>query len=91
MGAFWPINQGHSLLGRAGNPGLSVALDDPTISAHHARVLASARPGRIKLVDLGSTNGTFVQNIRLEPGQPRELVDGELIQLGGLTMVVKII
>ncbi|MFN3762519.1 MAG: FHA domain-containing protein [Anaerolineae bacterium] len=40
------------------DPRCAVALDDPTVSARHARL--EYRDGVWRVTDLGSTNGTFV-------------------------------
>jgi DNA-binding NtrC family response regulator len=41
-----------------------VKLNDPFVSRHHCSI--EHRNGRVLLVDLGSTNGTYVENIRIE-------------------------
>lgn len=51
---------------------------DLDVSARHAEI--TAREGRHFLRDLGSTNGTFVNGVRL--AAPRELRDGDVIMLG---------
>jgi DNA-binding NtrC family response regulator/pSer/pThr/pTyr-binding forkhead associated (FHA) protein len=59
-----------------------VAVDDPFVSARHARI--EARDGSWQLVDLGSTNGTFlggarVQRTELPIGVPVTLGEAELM------------
>ena len=66
-------------------------MDHPTTSSRHAVLLASARPGRVKLEDLGSTNGTFVGDQQLERGRKQELRDGDKLRFGGLRVIVKIV
>jgi pSer/pThr/pTyr-binding forkhead associated (FHA) protein len=90
-GVHWPIFQGSNTVGRRGNDGVDVPIDDATTSSRHACLLASACPGRIKLEDLGSTNGTFVGPTRLVAGQRRELSDGDQVRFGGFSVIVKII
>jgi pSer/pThr/pTyr-binding forkhead associated (FHA) protein len=91
-GTFWPIYQGQNMVGRKGAaPGLAVEIDHPTTSSRHAMVLASARPARIKLEDLGSTNGTFVSDQVLERGRKHELRDGDTVRFGGFTAIIKIV
>lgn len=91
-GTFWPLYQGQNLVGRkAAAPGLSVEIDHPTTSSRHALLLASARPARIKLEDLGSTNGTYVNDQPLERSRKLELRDGDSIRFGGFTAIVKIV
>jgi pSer/pThr/pTyr-binding forkhead associated (FHA) protein len=92
LGSFFPIYQGQNAVGRKGAaPGLSIEFDHATTSSRHAVLLASARPGRIKLEDLGSTNGTFVGDLMLERGRRHELKDGDVIRFGGYVTIVKIV
>jgi hypothetical protein len=53
--------------------------DDPTLSSFHARILLS--DSVLMIEDLGSTNGTFVNGVRLE--QNRKLLKpGDEIRMG---------
>jgi pSer/pThr/pTyr-binding forkhead associated (FHA) protein len=54
-------------------------------------ILASARPGRVKIEDVGSTNGTFVGDLMLERGKKHELKDGDIVRFGGYVTIVKIV
>jgi hypothetical protein len=91
-GEFWPLYQGQNLVGRRGAaPGLHVEMDHPTCSSRHAILLASAKPGRVKLEDLGSTNGTFVGDQQLQRGNRHELRDGDRLRFGGLRVIIKIV
>jgi pSer/pThr/pTyr-binding forkhead associated (FHA) protein len=45
----------------------------------------------MKLEDTGSTNGTLVNGSRLNPGVRHELVDGDHVRFGLLSMLVKIV
>jgi streptogramin lyase len=58
--------------------GLDVTLDDPAVSARHAR-LTPAEDGAT-LEDLGSTNGTFVNGSRI--AGPTVVHDGDTIRVG---------
>ncbi len=94
LGRYWPLSQGKNRLGRRPprpDDGPEVPLDEPTVSIEHAVIHASASPGRMKLEDLGSRNGTYVDGIRVVPGQKVELRDGQLLTLGEFRAVVKII
>jgi len=53
-------------------------LDDEGISRHHAKVVVLAH-GVVLLKDLGSTNGTFVND---EPVAAHPLAEGDRVQLG---------
>ena len=58
-------------------PECGVALADPNASRRHAEV----RPGApIVIADLGSTNGTKVNGLRIAGEQP--LRDGDIVSLG---------
>lgn len=92
LGSFWPVYQGTNTLGRKdAADGLSIEIDHPTTSSRHATILASARPGRIKIEDTGSTNGTYVDDERIPAGTKRELRDGQILRFGGYTATLKII
>ncbi len=56
--------------------------DDPTVSTRHAEV--AQRGGAFVVTDLGSTNGTFVNNQRI--AQPTRLTDGDLLRFGNTQM-----
>lgn len=92
LGNYWPIFQGTNTLGRKdAADGLTIEIDHPTTSSRHATLLAAARPGRIKVEDMGSTNGTFVDDERIPPGTRYELRDGQLVRFGGFTVAIKIV
>jgi pSer/pThr/pTyr-binding forkhead associated (FHA) protein len=84
------------ILGRA-NPsvGLEPALDltpdggvEAGVSRRHARL--SLKGGQVLLEDLGSTNGTWVNQTRLVPRQPVALNHGDVIRLGRLSLTVRL-
>jgi hypothetical protein len=58
-------------------PGCDVVLADPAASRRHARIVR--RDGTWHIEDLGSTNGTFVND---EPVTERALEDGDRITVG---------
>jgi sigma-B regulation protein RsbU (phosphoserine phosphatase) len=70
-----------TIIGRAENS--HVRLADRSLSRNHAEILQ--REGAHYLVDLGSTNGTFLNGVRLDSERP--LRDGDVIVLGEITMV----
>jgi DNA-binding NtrC family response regulator len=67
---------GRSLLGQS--PACTVRLDDPMVSRRHAAF--DFVSGALRLSDLGSTNGTFVNGIR---AFDVALAGGETIHVGG--------
>jgi predicted component of type VI protein secretion system len=60
--------------------------DDDEISRSHARVTLDAS-GFYAIEDLGSTNGTFVNGLRISV--PQTLAVGDTIELGGTTLAVR--
>ena len=92
LGAFWPLYQGTNLIGRRdAAPGLDVEIDHPTTSSRHAVIYASARPARLKVEDIGSTNGTLLSDVSLERGKKYELRDGDTLRFGGYSLFVKLV
>jgi len=72
------------LLGRRG--GVDVLLPHASVSLVHARI--ERRGGGYALVDDRSTNGTWLNGARLEPGQPRALRQGDKIAIGEFALEV---
>jgi hypothetical protein len=92
LGVFYPIYQGQNLVGRKGAAqGLNIELEHGTTSSRHATLFAAARPGRVKIEDMGSTNGTFVGDLMLERGKKHELKDGDVVRFGGYVTIIKIV
>lgn len=54
------------------------------VSRRHARILQ--KPDGVYIEDLNSTNFTFLNHTRLQPGQPYLLKNGDEIRLGALTL-----
>src|SRR5207245_2423172 len=75
VGRRYTIAEPQHVIGRSGSADIEV--DDERVSLQHARVIANN--GRHHIVDLGSTNGTFVNDQRIDEA---ELRDGDLIQIG---------
>jgi signal transduction histidine kinase len=68
-------------LGR--DPANTLRLADGEVSRRHAE-LRPAAPGRYRVVDLGSANGTFLNG---EPVDEAPLQPGDLLQVGGTTLL----
>lgn len=56
------------------------------VSREHA--LLQLKDGQLRVTDLCSANGTFINLKRLEPNTPTTLKDGDELTLGNLTIVV---
>jgi len=55
--------------------------DDPTVSSQHAE-FSVGEGGAVMVRDLESTNGTYVNGMRLRSGGFRMLRDGDVVQMG---------
>jgi hypothetical protein len=74
---------GENTIGRDGLGGAT--LDSPTVSRHHARIVVAGRTATIE--DLGSKNGTFVNNEAVV--SPRALADGDQIRIGSFLLTFR--
>lgn len=92
LGEFWEIRQGRNVIGRKdAMEGLDIQIDHPTTSSKHAVLLGVAGPGRVKVDDVGSTNGTFVNGEKLTSGQKVEVKDGDEVRFGGFNTTLKVV
>ena len=73
------LNQASMTLGRAPDNTYSLG-DDLTVSRHHAQIIWSS--DHYALTDLSSSVGTYVNDLKLVPHQPRALVDCDRISIG---------
>src|SRR5205814_731525 len=78
------ILQGNCSLGRAALN--TVVIESPKVSRLHA-IIHSERPGVFWLVDLGSSNGTFLNKRRIH--EPARLRDRDRIAIGGSTFIFR--
>jgi hypothetical protein len=81
-GRQYDLNQPTVTVGRA--PENTIVINDSRISGHHARFTQDG--GAYLLLDLASTNGTAVNNIRLTG--PHHLQPRDVISLGGYILTV---
>lgn len=70
------------LIGR--HPHCAIVIDDLLVSREHA-ALETLADGTTRIVDLGSANGTFVDQRRAEPAI--ELADGSIVSIGNAEFV----
>lgn len=59
------------------------------VSGNHARLQYNAN-GQFEVVDLGSTNGTFVNGQQLAPNMPRVVNVGDIVKFANLEFAVQI-
>lgn len=79
-GAFsFDLMPGVNTIGRRAGAN-SIVVSDPYCSGRHADL--SAEDGEFVLTDVGSSNGTFVNGVKLEPSFSREIVPDDEITLG---------
>lgn len=76
-GRSYPLQVGPNRVGRQEE--VDVVLDDDSVSRTHCTIYV-APDGGVMVQDNGSTNGTMVEEERIE-GRPRALEDGDLIRL----------
>jgi diguanylate cyclase (GGDEF)-like protein len=75
MGRRYPLNGMPVVIGRGSDCGIQI--DDHSVSRRHARIEPTDE-GHIA-VDLGSTNGTYVNNV---PAGEQALKDGDYLRIG---------
>ncbi|HJX62051.1 MAG TPA: FHA domain-containing protein [Dehalococcoidia bacterium] len=74
----YQLAQEATALGRAADNDL--CLQHPTVSLHHARILYG--PSGCSVMDLGSSNGTYVNGTELPVKTEHTLADGDVIGVG---------
>lgn len=79
-GERFTLRQGTIDVGR--HPDSGICLDDVTVSRRHATI--EAREGDYWIVDLGSLNGTYINQDRIDQGVLRH---GDELQIGKFRMV----
>src|SRR4030081_1178085 len=83
----FPVVLGRSIPGAPVQPDCDVAALDPRalVSKQHARLEWHDR-GRLHAVDLGSTNGSFLDDEKLEPDKPAEVKPGATLRLADVEL-----
>jgi DNA-binding winged helix-turn-helix (wHTH) protein len=79
----FPLSVGENIVGR--DPRCAVWVEASGVSRRHARVDVGAEGTTI--VDLDSSNGTFVGGQRV--AEPRRLADGDVIELGSAALTFR--
>ena len=82
---MWILIDDELLIGRHAD-GAGRLADDEEISRSHARISLD-RSHFCAIEDLGSTNGTFVNGLRI--ARPQTLSVGDTVEVGGTTLVVR--
>ncbi len=81
VGRMIKLEKGELVMGRS--PDVALQVDDDGISRRHCKI-AQAPNGHYQLVDLGSTNGTYLNGIKVNVAT---LQDGDKVQIGANTVV----
>jgi transcriptional regulator with PAS, ATPase and Fis domain len=75
-------------LGRGLHADFPCLPEDRLMSRRHARVVRMPN-GRYAIADLGSTNGTWLNGVRLQPGLQHKLQEGAVIMVGSQVFVFR--
>jgi pSer/pThr/pTyr-binding forkhead associated (FHA) protein len=73
------IADGENTIGRRDGDN-NIVISDPYVSGRHADLMA--QNGLFTITDLGSTNGTCVNGVRLQPNEPKDILEGDEITIG---------
>jgi predicted Ser/Thr protein kinase len=73
-----PLKMGKMVIGRAREN--DITLDDTKISRQHARIEYDGKD--VRVVDLDSTNGTFIADAKLLPGVPELWTPDKVLRVG---------
>jgi hypothetical protein len=84
VGEEVPIRARTVRIGRG--PSNDILLDDDSVSGSHARLDWDVNSKAWRVTDLGSTNGTYVESVRIAPGVPTPLPFGAGVRFGGVRM-----
>lgn len=76
-----PILLRQSVFGIGRNAHSQLAIPDIMVSSKHCSLVLDEAKGTVCLVDHRSSNGTFVNEVRLEPEAPYYLVHGDVVSL----------
>ncbi|XP_043464831.1 angiogenic factor with G patch and FHA domains 1 [Leptopilina heterotoma] len=84
LGTLFLIPYTGGSIGREGNH--NVLIQDINISKHHARFQYNEEKKLYEIIDLGSRNGTILNNVRMsvakQESDPFEVIHGSILQVG---------
>jgi pSer/pThr/pTyr-binding forkhead associated (FHA) protein len=83
-GASFSLSQEKYTVGRADD--CDICISAPTVSGHHC-TLVKLDDGSYAIEDLGSTNGSKVNDQLLEPGNAVKLKNGDIFQIGNVEIL----
>jgi hypothetical protein len=84
-----PVTIGRPSASRGIDPAIdcSEPVDDTAVSRRHAELRWDEGGEHWNVVDVGSTNGTWVGDTQLTPNEPAPLIPGDVVRLGGWTAI----
>jgi DNA-binding winged helix-turn-helix (wHTH) protein len=85
-GRTYPLAEGDNIIGR--DPRSDMWLDADGVSRRHAIIRVDSSNRRVRLEDLGSTNGTFVGRTAIQAEVA--LKDGDRIRIGTVDLTVRL-
>ena len=77
-GEAFPVRMGRNVIGRDRRS--DIVINDDQASSHHADLVFRPEERRFILMDHNSTNGTYVNELEIEPR--RDLVEKDVIRIG---------
>ncbi len=80
IGSLFYLDKTKVTIGR--NADNVIPLDDSMVSRYHAVIQQDPGTGEVSVIDLGSTNGVFVNEEQIDPGLPFSLQNRDLIFVG---------
>lgn len=75
-GMEFPLKEGSTTIGR--RSGNEIVIPDPYVSGNHATIMIEGDTASI--TDIGSANGTYINDARLEAGESATLSEGDTIR-----------
>lgn len=83
------VNKDNYTIGKSENSVDGVISFNKMISRIHCRIIRNGKT--VTITDLQSSNGTFVNKVRLQPNQPCQLKNGDIIRLANSDFQVSIV
>ena len=77
-GEAYAVRIGRNVIGR--DPRSDIAINDDQASSHHADLVFRPEERRFILMDHNSTNGTYVNEVEIEPR--RDLITKDIVRIG---------
>jgi pSer/pThr/pTyr-binding forkhead associated (FHA) protein len=81
-----PLRTGPNIFGR--RTGNDIVISDPYVSGKHGQIEITDQG--VYLTDLGSSNGTYVNEAKLAPNMRTQVGPDDVIRLGSLELRVKL-